>query len=231
MTKFTFKGDITWGAANGPRSVTLMTENQAGLDQYAGKMRDALSGAMASLELTIRYLKARSRPLDDAANQVFDTGILMSDTDRKAIQSVLVKTLNGLQNTCVAIKVGQDQQMPNAGGWIHRAPNKAARQPYHTMTAALDDPDAKLVRRSAIHLTSRTASDSVDFVKHGLIHEATHKYAGTVDNYYFKRDVFPFEVDVLLVPEFTRKQALVNADSFACLAKMPDIAARLGVPL
>ena len=226
MTKFTFRDDITWGIGGNGRTVSVMTENQAGFDAYRENLGYGMQAALWTLRDTIALLTAGGSPtISFFADQFFLTGETLSDADRTAILAVLVKTLTGMTNQGFTLKVGGGDG--NAAGWVRSRnlpanPNKI----YSNAVASMDDPDTPR-RRSAIHLSDANARAGYEYVRHTMVHEATHKYAGTIDYCYFGRN-FPWEPQTAFDD---KEKAMMNADSYALFSNLRALAMSRNKPI
>lgn len=132
----------------------------------------------------------------------------ISQEDLTTIKNILELTWNGL-NSDLTIKVGHnvgrnDKDVHGVVGQSQRAPT----QPYHTQVVDLDDGLTYTTRAMRIDQSTLLSGGRLGVVT--LIHEATHKYAGTNDYCYFKDDS--------VTPDGTfddKTEALKNADSYA----------------
>jgi hypothetical protein len=123
------------------------------------------------------------------------------------MQSVITLVANGMGSD-MTIKVGTlvGRNDKDVHGSV-RQTMKADTKSYHTRTVDLDD--GKTWRMGAMRIDEATLQ-SGDLGVVTLIHEATHKYAGTNDYCYFK--------DNAVDPRGTfndKTEALKNADSYA----------------
>ena len=212
MTRFTFKGDVTWGWGANPRSATIMTQNEAGWEAYVAEAKDALSDSRKLLRSALAEVSGLwlSKDVVRYANRYFLTGEKGIDKkDLATIKSVITLTKNGLHGPTVGLKIAKTE--PNINGKVVSrrrgdAPTPSTKS-YHNNATMLND--GRAWRQGAIHVTG----DRLDQGRLGiktLVHEATHKYAGTDDYCYFEDD------GVTPSSAFTSKErALRNADSYA----------------
>jgi len=210
MTRFTYKGDVTWGR-NDQNSIHIRTTGRADFKSFASKAGDAVVDGALLLQnaLTAISRKTVSSEMNRYANRYFLTGKKLDATDINTIKSVITKTLNGISSDTMGVKIVKSDPTVNGsvnGMRVGNAP-KLHSQPYHNNVA--DMSDGTVWRQSAIHITG----DRLGLGRLGvqtLIHEATHKYAGTEDYCYFSYDGS--------TPSGTftdKKRALQNADSYA----------------
>ena len=137
------------------------------------------------------------------------TGPSPADLDK--IKNVLLLTANGL-NADTTVKVGSNAGRgdENVHGQVEQT-MKPASKPYHNQVLDLDD--GLTWRAGAIKMRQNTLLHGGRLAVVTLIHEGTHKFAGTNDYCYFEDDA--------LTPDgvFTDKnEALKNADSYAWFA-------------
>jgi len=203
-----------------------MALSEEAWDGYLDKMGRTVGLVVQSLTTTIAHLDSGgSAAADFFANVFFKTGPVLMDVDRRKITSILVLTRNGLVNK-TAVKVGdkeikdsQGQVLPQARGWIHST-DREIKHRYHNNLARLSEP-GRILRKSAIHISTDTADRDDDYVRHTLAHEATHKFAGTEDHCYFHA-THPYPVrDGVSI---TKTQALRNADSYAFFSNLQALA-------
>lgn len=213
MTRFTFSGDVTWGSGSNPRSVAIMTENQAGWDAYMGLAKHAIGDSRKLLVNTLSALDSKpSRTVVRYAHRYFLTGADRLDAkDLATIKSVILLTKNGMLGSNMAMKIAAED--PDYNGKVMYRLNadqsgpKESTKAYHN--DVLDRGDGRTWRIGAVHVTGERLEMGRLGVK-TLVHEATHKYAGTEDYCYFKDD------GETPRSEFTsKKRALQNADSYA----------------
>ena len=207
MTRFTFKGDVTWGSGANPRSVAIMTENEAGFDAYMGMATDAVSDSRKLLRGALSALGGKpSKDVVRYAHRYFLTGADRLDrTDLATIKSIITLTKVGIHGSTMAMKVARTDPVYN--GKVVGRTNRTSTQDYHNNVTDLDD--GITYRKGAIQVTGERLEQGRLGVK-TLVHEATHKYAGTEDYCYFQDD------GVTPRSAFTSKErALRNADSYA----------------
>lgn len=218
MTRFTFKGDITWGSGAEARSFPIMMENQAGFDRYIGKMSEACQIAVAMLKDTIAYMGSATddEDLQEYAAVFFRTRGEAGAEDFNIIKRGLVVTLNGLTGPSMAIKAGGSLPNPDASGWVSFR-KREATQPYHNSIAtsvveASGDIRSGVFRASAVHIAQRGLRQHVMTVAGTVIHEASHKFLSTEDYAYFDGKTEKWN------RKMTKSEALNNADSYAWFA-------------
>ncbi|WP_237214517.1 hypothetical protein [Falsiroseomonas oryziterrae] len=214
MTRFTFGGDKTWGRGKGaPGSTTILAENQQGFDAFAAKAAGAVADSLKLLKRVDGQLRQKS--LSDKvmkyAQRYFLVGKTISPADLAIMQEVIVKTRNGLGGNLV-MKVGVEDAgtMGFVNGKRSGGAAKANTKSYHNAVSSMDDGVAW--RQGAIHVAGKYLDDREGVIT--VIHEATHKYAGTIDYQYFLSDGETPSGD----PSATfddKAKALMNADSYA----------------
>lgn len=217
MTKFTFKGDITWGSGSEARSFPVMMENQEGFEAYISKTTEAYDMAVAMLKGSIAKLDSTEdvESLYEVADHFFLTGPRPGAEDLRTIKAGLVLTLNGLLGANMAIKVGGVGAKPTVTGWV-KLSTKKSTESYHNRTA-YSGPGGKsgvAYRAGAVHITTGKLDQGPGHAARTVVHEATHKFMGTADYCYFNKET--------LAPgkAITKDQALNNADSFAWFAAL-----------
>lgn len=228
MTIFRFSGSAAIGAFDGAkRTVNVIAQSEEDWDRFLDKIGRTVGQVVQSLTTTIAHLDSGgSAAADHFANLFFKTGPVLMDIDRRKITAILVLTRNGLVNRA-AVKVGdkeiKDKEtgkvLPQARGWIHSTDRPITR-PYHNKMAFLSEP-GDVRRRSAIHISEKAAEGDDDHVRHTLVHEATHKFAGTEDHCYFHaRHPYP----VLDGVSIDKTKGLRNADSYAFFSNLSVLA-------
>jgi hypothetical protein len=216
MTRFTVGGDTTWGRGKGVQgSTTILAENQAGFDNWAGMAANAVADAIKLLERVDAQLhnkKPSDKVVKYASRYFLTDAKSISEADLDIIKTVITKTRNGLSGN-VTLKVGVEKG--GTRGYVTgKRQNGAARpatQGFHNVAASMDD--GREWRQGAIHVSGARFEDERLGVK-TLIHEATHKYAGTIDYVYMHDDGTGSRGD----PSATfdnKTKALMNADSYA----------------
>lgn len=142
------------------------------------------------------------------------------DGSLNTIKTVITKTRTGLAGD-VVLKTGKvlsGEKDDSTRGQVLRASVSQADFDAHTLThpdrgyqtfvQSLDPSDTKHYRRGAMHVTSGRLADMWGVKT--FIHEATHKYAGTIDYRYIKDDGSTPR------GEFSdASKAQINADSYA----------------
>jgi hypothetical protein len=139
-------------------------------------------------------------------HKYFLTGLSrIAPEDLATIQTVVAKTRTGLSGD-VTIKTGAlvGKDNGDVGGAVSRK-TAVSTKPYHTQVARMDD--GEVFRRGAIRIDEGKLLDWQGAVT--LLHEATHKYAGTIDYCYFKPDGSDPDG-----PFNDKAKALMNADSY-----------------
>jgi hypothetical protein len=174
------------------------------LGKELGKARELLQATLAQLN---------NAPSGSAykrfANRYFLTPTSgPSPTDLATIKSIIILTSNGLgaDNT---IKVGNNvgRNDKDVHGSVSNA-RTADSKSYHNQVRDLDD--GKMYRTGAIRMDEDTLLNGGRLAVVTLLHEATHKFAGTNDYCYFKDDSYSADGD------FNDKtEALKNADGYA----------------
>lgn len=159
----------------------------------------------------------------DLARTYFSAGQALTEGDWNTIRTVITKTRTGLEGD-VVLKTGTVLKgaMPGHQGAVHntvvsqaevdgKVPSKPGKS-HQTFVGSMKPEHAGIpIRRGAIHLRSDLLSSDPELGIVALIHEATHKYAGTWDYAYFDE-----ETGSRSVPPITDKtSALGNADSYA----------------
>jgi hypothetical protein len=214
MTRFTMTNDVTWGYGGSPRSFEVMTENQAGFDAYASKAGHALADATTLLDHAISALGKRpSSSIKKYAARYFLTDAKAPEEgDLRKINAILVLTCNGLTSGNFAVKIHNttDDFAGKVRAKRSNGAPKPSTQSYHnTRTDLINGQDWRV---GDVHITGDALSSGRYGVK-TLIHEATHKYAGTDDYCYFTEDGRDPR------SAFTEKaRALKNADGYAWFA-------------
>jgi len=205
MTRFTNQSAIEGGKRNG--NMVLMTTAACDHDAMGGAMQDARADSLKLLERASSRMadKRLSSDVIRYAHRYFLTDPKgPSDDEKQQIRRIITQTRNGL-NGDVTVKVGPDAK---AYGYVVNKSGVGATKGYHNMITR--SADGNQWRVGAIHIDSDTLEDKDRLSALTLIHEATHKYAGTMDYCYFdnnSRDPDGVFTD--------KKFALVNADSYA----------------
>lgn len=215
MPKMDIKGHATWD--NGTRSFPVMAEVDRALNGHIAKAGDAMTDAVLLLQNTIAEL---GRPPKKMSNSALIYGhryfLTYLKTDAAAVTEctrIFIQTLNGLQSNSMALKIHL-RPFDDANGKVTGRRTAAGQpepstKPFHTNVVNLKD--GLEWRKGAIHIYSPRLNQGRDGVR-TLIHEATHKYAGTEDYHYLDGSGTP-------PSGFTDPQrALRNADSYAWFA-------------
>jgi ribosomal protein S24E len=211
-------------------------DNPGGLAEHADR---ALKKARLCLHYT-RVKLGQGKPVPEAEallGRYFFVG-MNDDASLEKIRRVLNLIYNGLQSD-ITLKVGPSIKsksgMGDANGSvnIYQSPSKEAAERKVEEKWAQKKDWYSLVAESAGDGYSRatgaikitTSRLMQDLGVKTLLHEASHKYAGTTDEWYY-RDSAPDETIVIEekgspvnaaggIDEASRKRAMRNADSFA----------------
>jgi hypothetical protein len=206
MSRFKYASSTTVGG----KTISVMGRDEGSLTKMTNILGDDLKLAQDLLQRTDAQLHAPklSKDVLKYAHRYFLTPADKIDTgDLQKMQSVITLVVNGMGSD-MTIKVGK-----NVGGNdkdVHgsvRQTKKDSSKSYHTSVVDLDD--GETWRMGAMRIDESTLETKRLGVV-TLVHEATHKYAGTNDYCYFK--------DNSREPNgaFTDKnEALKNADSYA----------------
>jgi hypothetical protein len=205
MTRFTYHDRVFFpGQAS---QLHLMTECENDWKQLLQVVGYAIEDARTLLALTDAQLRAKrlSDELIRYANRYFLTGKdKISDPDLATISDTVTKIWAGLsgEKGDVTLKVGTE-----AG--VHGLVKRKAKPDTWAYHNRMDFADGVQDRRvGAIHVSANRMAQGRLGVK-TLIHEASHKYAGTIDYRYFNDDS--------KTPRGAfddKARALVNADSY-----------------
>lgn len=181
---------------------------------HARKLLEVANGVVYSSRIrsveTRRLLKTYFRIKDDLSNdQIMLIRRVITETKTGLAGDVVIKTgkiLSGEKDTSTR---GQVLRAPISEADYKSKTLTHADRTYQTFVQSLDPTESsKFFRRGAIHVTS-SRLNSIYGVK-TFIHEATHKYSGTIDYCYFSDD------GATPRGSFTdSSQALINADSYA----------------
>lgn len=195
----------------GGTTLTTMIRHSGHRTQISNRLGKELGKARELLQVTMAQLNgpALGTAYKRFATRYFlapDTG--PSTSDLETIKNIILLTANGLASD-VTIKVGDHAGKGDED--VHGQVNykvKATAKPYHNQVLDLDD--GITYRAGAVMMDDDTLLNGGRLAVVTLIHEATHKYAGTNDYCYFEDDSYnPDGV-------FTDKiEALKNADSYA----------------
>lgn len=215
MTRFTTQHNVKVGSTN----LAVVTRPATDLSVLAAATNH-LKAARIYLEcasIAVNRPGGPSASVREYAHRYFLTqksGISLGDLQR--IQTVINMTRTGLESD-VTIKTGAmvGRKWLDNGTFVDKDVHGSVRprelndmkHDYHNPVVDLDD--GKTYRMGAIRIDDKTlGSEVLGLVT--LIHEATHKFAGTNDYCYFKKDG--------ITPDGTfndRAEALKNADSYA----------------
>lgn len=202
MTRFLTQQVVNLGG----KRITVMTRPSDDITALAARAPKVVYEARTLLRRTEALLKlAPPERVVKLAHRYFLTGKLsLPKADLSTIRSVVVLISNGLSSD-VTIKVGSSLSF---NGEVSSVPSTSSRpvKAYHTTATRLSTAESR--RYGAIKvLDTRFESDLG--VK-TFLHEASHKFAGTIDYCYFEDDG--------VTPGSTfddKARALMNADSFA----------------
>jgi len=214
MSRFTDQQCLTVDGAD------MTVKTRPGLDlQAVAALPGLMVEARSLLQKAIIALDVK--PLNvwtvDMAGHYFltDKKVGPKSKELELIKKVLTSTLTGLSGD-ITLKVGKivgRGENPDTLGGVSRSVGSAGTKPYHTVVPAMKPAgflkQPKTYVRGAMQLQDSVLIGELGVVT--LIHEATHKFAGTYDYCYFD-DATGY------VPrsKFTNKEkALANADSYA----------------
>lgn len=206
MTRFTTQQTFSAGTGQ----LVVMTRPSTPIGVFASA-KAALSLARTFLRRTTAALQTTNGPRDHAAlaARYFLTPPTRIDAaSLGTILQILTQTKTGLAAD-VTIKTGDlvGSGDDDVNGEVNALTGGIATKPYHNTVTDLSTGTSDLM--GAIKIEDARLMSGKLGVK-TLIHEATHKYAGTDDYCYFKDDgVTPDG------PFNSQAQALINADSYA----------------
>jgi hypothetical protein len=207
MTRFATSHDHTTKAG---KTLTLMTRSELGHDLLKKVVRKDLEAALKLLESADALLRAKkhSKDLLRYAHKFFLTDEkTIAAADLTTIQTIVTKIWNGLAGD-VTIKAGTNvgRNDKDVSGAVRGRETVGTARSYHNVEVDLDDNKPKTM--GAIRMDQETLLDGRLGVV-TLIHEASHKYAGTIDYCYLKN------ADQTPRGTFDDKsKALINADSY-----------------
>ncbi|MBV8191291.1 MAG: hypothetical protein JO339_28915 [Alphaproteobacteria bacterium] len=144
------------------------------------------------------------------------------DKSLETIRKVIAMTRDGLKGDMV-LKTSEketdsrgEKRVHGRVTWKAGDEYKEAKHSYQSFVKDLTlDDSGRLKRRGAIHVESTRLRSK--WGMKSLIHEATHKYAGTIDYRYFEDNGVTAEP-----PLKDPARALINADSYAWFVTMLD---------
>jgi hypothetical protein len=187
MTRFSVKNRVNdMGGAN----LTVAVADPGSLGRLSSLAKHHFESALLCLETTDRLLRRRMLPrggrMVRLAQRYFLTDDPMDPQDLAKIQIVVTKIWNGLKSDTL-LKIGD----PIGSKYAPPDPNKmgAAVQrmnfpdkpkPYDNSITTID---GSKVTYKAIQLNSRSLGHR-GYGTQNLLHEASHKFAGTRDNGY-----------------------------------------------
>lgn len=221
MTRFTVS--VADRDAVGPR-LTVMVKPQPNWFELTERAKDCLEGAKTMLQRVEIELNA-VRLSDRTVFYLEKFFMLRAPTaDSKEVQVVkctLEKIKNGL-NCDVTIKTGDSvaktSSTPRRGAVKSDFDDLKKTKPYHKwVRGPAESTDGSIYlgvwrKTSAIRIEADVLMTGMG--AHTLIHEASHKYAATLDNFYVDDDGEP-SPPVHGDPGWARFLALTNADSLA----------------
>jgi len=207
MTRFATSNDYTTKAG---KTLTLRTRDELGHNLLAEVVQKDLETALTLLESVDAQLRAKklSKDLLRYANKFFLTDKkTIAANDLTTIQTIVTKVWNGLAGD-VTIKAGTTvgRNDKDVSGSVRQRGAGVAYKPYHNVEVDLGDGEQWTM--GAMRLDQDTLlKGRLGVVT--LIHEASHKDAGTIDYCYLKN------ADQTPRGTFDDKaKALINADSF-----------------
>jgi hypothetical protein len=215
MTRFTDQQCVTSDGQN------LTFKTRPGLDLAAVAATPGLiEKAKESLQKTIQVLdgKTLSTDVKTLATRYFLTSKSgPSSGEITQIRLVLSRTLTGLSGD-LTIKIGKlvGSNDKDVHGSVRQIAGSTAVKSYHNVVGEMGSnrffwQKPKNYVMHAMRIEDETLLGPVGLVT--IIHEATHKFAGTNDYSYFRRD------GITPADKFTSKtKALENADSYAYFA-------------
>jgi hypothetical protein len=205
MTRFLSQQTVSMGG----KAITVMTRPGGDLAALSARAPLVVAEARTLLRRTEAHLKNKIQDsVVKAARRYFLTDeFAIGRSDLATIRSILVLIAAGIAGD-VTLKVGTrvGGNDKNIAGEVVATNDTVLTKPYHNM--AVYRLDGTMNRWGAIKIDQRefTAYRGV----RAFIHEASHKYAGTIDYCYFKND------GITPRSKFTDKgKALINADSYA----------------
>jgi len=207
MTRFATSNDHTTKAG---KTLTLMTRDEMGHKLLADVVQKDLETALKLLESVDAQLRAKKQSSDliRYANKFFLTDKkTIAAGDLTKIETIVTKVWNGLAGD-VTIKAGTNvgTNDKDVSGAVRGRAAAGTPRPYHNVEVDLDDGISKTM--GAMRIDQDTLlKGRLGVVT--LIHEASHKYAGTIDYCYLKN------ADQTPRGTFDDKaKALINADSY-----------------
>ncbi len=216
----------------GGHALTIMSRPEEAGDPAVLRAIAALPGLLEEARTALTLVSAvlgdpgQHPRLARIAQQLFLTDAArIADEDLQHIKATFTLIHNGL-NSDVTLKIGtvigkEDVDRSDGAVMFRPAHDKHAAKPYTTIVQAFD-PNPGLFQSStwiaatgAIRLTRQAVTGTTPI--RNLVHEASHKYAGTGDYRYLYFD--PPDFVSRTTPMTDRKKALRNADSYGYLAQ------------
>jgi hypothetical protein len=146
---------------------------------------------------------------DTAAQKAFLSDDV-SPGSRKVIQTAIVQTFNGV-NTAHDVKLTEDNH-GKGGNYVNIKNNNKGNSVINMETG-----EPRVIGQ--IHVSRAKVQNRADYAMFTYIHEATHRYAGTVDygdsGYIWLTKYLDSGEIGFRAPGMTPTQALNNADSYA----------------
>jgi hypothetical protein len=221
MTRF--RATSTFANPHTGKALTLKTRAELGVNLLAKVVGNDLACAGELLKKTQARLHSTALFSDALLHHFAGTYFLVHEQpiaakDAALISAVVTKVLNGLASD-VTLKVGTNvgRGDQDVVGQVRRLPGARGRKPYHAEVSSLDD--NKPYRTGAMHIAQDVFGGPQGV--RALIHEASHKYAGTIDYCYFD-DTGDRPLGVFK----ERSRALINADSYAWFVMMAGATAQ-----
>lgn len=215
MTRFTHERNTQVGATQ----LRVKIRHAGHRTEITNKLGSELANAQQLLQTTMAQLNRHE--LGASGKRFAARYFLVPDTgpskeDLEKIKKIIEMTMNGLGSSKMTIKIGlmagknDDGSDDDVHGEVTQRPRSAPRtkHSYHNTVRDLDD--GKKYVTGAIRMDQDTLLKGGRLAVVTLIHEATHKYAGTNDYCYFDDDSY--------TPDGTfddKNEALKNADSYA----------------
>jgi hypothetical protein len=207
MTRFLQQTTTTVGSGN----LVVKTMPSPALNDLAAAASNALTNARLYLAKTLEVLDGPMGVFQKRFAQTYfltgPDGLTGSNLAR--VKQVLLLTRNGLASD-VTIKAGSNVGKGDGSplGVVSRNETKVVSQPYHNRFTKTQDGKTYTygaIRLDEVRLRTELGAQT-------LIHEATHKYAGTADYYYFGSASGATDKSY---SQLSKEKALDNADSYA----------------
>jgi len=205
-----FQKTQDYARSNGT-TLTLMAKHKRYLPRLNGVILAHLGSALRRIERTMGQLNA---PTPNAAVLKYAHRYFLTprhdfpDYLLRQVKSLIVKVQNGLSGD-VTIKTGGRVGSGNSddNGEVSFSASATPHKSYHNRV--YDYEDREMVTAGAIKIDKDRLQQGQLGLK-TLIHEATHKYAGTTDYCYFDDDG-----ETPRTAFTDRLMAVINADSYA----------------